>query len=66
MFSQIELYTVCQNYDNVFNCFDVIRFCKNQSILFAVEIVMSKKVNWKLKHQLGPVKGSRITSNNFK
>ena len=66
VFSHIEQCKICQNHNNIFNCFDVIKFCKNRSILLAVEAIMIKKVKPKLNHQLGPDKGSRITLNVFK
>ena len=66
VFSHIEQCNICQNHTNIFNCFDVIKFCTNRSILLAVEAIMIKKFKPKLNHQLGPDKGSRITLNIFK
>ena len=54
------------NHNDIFNFFVVIKFCKNRSILLAVEAIMIKKFKPKLNHQLGPDKGSRITLNIFK
>ena len=45
VFSHIEQSKTCLNHYNIFNCFDVIKFCKNRNILLAVEVVMIKKSN---------------------
>ena len=66
VFSHIEQCRICQNHNDIFNCFEVIKFCKNRNILLAVEAIMIKKLKPKLNHQLGPDKGSRITINIFK
>ena len=36
----------------IFNCFEVIKFCKNRNILLAVEAIMIKKIKPRLNHQL--------------
>ena len=41
----IEQCKFCQDHKSIFNCFKVIKFCKNQSILIAVEPTMIKKLN---------------------
>ena len=51
---------------HIFNCFEIIKFCKNRNILLAVEAIMIKKLKPKLNQHLGPDKGSRITINIFK
>ena len=56
---------ICQNHINIFNCFVVIKFCKNRNTLLAVETIMIKSIKLKLNHQLAPDKGSRITLNVF-
>ena len=66
VFAHIEQCRICQNYNDIFNCFEVIKFCKNRNILLAVEAIMIKKLKPKLNQQLGPDKGSRITLNIFK
>ena len=66
VFAHIEQCRNCQNHNDIFNCFEVIKFCKNRNILLAVEAIMIKKLKPKLNQQLGPDKGSRITLNIFK
>ena len=66
VFAHIENCIFCQNCDKIFNCFEVIKFCKKRSNLLAVEAIMIKKFKPKLNCQLGPDKGSRVTLNVFK
>ena len=47
-FSHTEQCKICQDNDYIFNCFQVIKFCKNWNILLAVEAIMIKKLNLNL------------------
>ena len=40
VFSHKELCKNCQKYNNIFNCFDVIKFCKSRNVLLPVEAIM--------------------------
>ena len=40
VFSHIVQCRICQNHNDIFNCFEVIKFCKNRNILLAVEAIM--------------------------
>ena len=48
VFSHIEQCKICQNHNNIFNCFDIINFCKNRYILLEVEAITIKKLNQNL------------------
>ena len=66
VFSHIEQCKICQDHNDISNCFEVIKFCKNRNILLAVEAITVKKIEPKLNHQLDPDKGSKISPNIFK
>ena len=44
VFSHIEQCKICQNHNNIFDCFDVSKFYKNRNILLAVVVIMIENI----------------------
>ena len=66
LFKHIESWAYYKNYNNIYNCFKIIKTCSSYNDLLFTEALLIKKLEPNVNNQLGPDMGSSITIYIFK